>query len=131
MAPPEPASSSSRSSSANDQRTKIMVLATLILLTLISNTCSILAITRRKRKISRMYYFLLNLSVADILTAVLTLIPELIWTCLGPDLELFSSGSSLSSSWVGLGDAACRVAKFLQMVAPYLRSVAYTTYSNI
>ena len=113
MAPPQPQSSSS--SSEDVQRTKIWVLSILILLTLCSNVCSILAITRRKRKISRMYYFLLNLSVADILTAVLTLIPELAWTVFGPDhLPFFSSGG-LSA------DLACRAAKFLQMVAPYLR----------
>ena len=58
-------------------------------------------------KMTRMYYFMLHLSVADILTALLTLLSELIWTFTSP--EFYG------------GNAVCKVVKVLQMVGPYLR----------
>ena len=55
-----------------------------------------------------MYYFMLHLSVADILTALLTLLSELIWTFTFPN-------------FYG-GDFVCKSVKFLQMIGPYLSS---------
>ena len=95
--------------SEDTQNVKVVVLTTMILLTVISNFCSILAIVWRKRKISRMYYFLLHVSVADMLTAFLTLLPELINSVATPEIFATSLG--------------CKTVKFLQMVAPYLRFV--------
>jgi arginine vasopressin receptor 1A len=43
-----------------------------------SNGCSIVAIASRKQKLTRMYFFLLHLSIADILTAFSSLLPELV-----------------------------------------------------
>jgi arginine vasopressin receptor 1A len=88
---------------------KTIALSVLIALTVASNACSMIAIAARKGKVTRMYYFLFNLSVADALTAFLTLLPELVWTEAEPVLR---DG----------GDFACRALKFVQMVAPYLRS---------
>ena len=34
-------------------------------------------------KMTRMYYFMLQLSVADIITAVFTMLPEVLWTLFG------------------------------------------------
>ena len=50
--------------------------------------------------------FLVHLSVADLLTALLTLLPEIAWTLTSP---LFLGG-----------DLLCRTVKFLQMLGPYL-----------
>ena len=88
---------------------KVSVLSALLTLTLASNACSIAGITARSRKISRMYYFLLHLSVADALTALLTLLPELVWTL--EEEKGFGGGNQV----------ACKVAKYLQVLAPYLR----------
>jgi len=55
----------------------------------------------------RMYFFLTHLAVADALTVLLTLLPELLWTLASPNFAP--------------GDDLCRVSKFLQMLAPYLR----------
>ena len=55
-----------------------------------------------------MYYFLLHLSVADVLTAFLTLLPELLRTVLG-------------DAAFPAGDALCRAVKFAQLLAPCLR----------
>ena len=52
-------------------------------------------------KISRMNYFLVHLSLADILTALLTLVPEIAWTITSPE---FLGGNTL-----------CKVVKFLQV----------------
>ena len=55
-----------------------------------------------------MYFFILHLSIADILTAFFTLLPEFAWTFTFP-------------KFYG-GDAVCKVVKFLQIVGPYLSS---------
>ena len=52
--------------------------------------------------------FLVHLSLADLLTALLTLLPEIAWTLTSP---LFHGG-----------DLVCRTVKFLQMLGPYLSS---------
>lgn len=88
--------------------TKISVLSVIIILTVIGNICVILAIFCRQMKMTRMYYFILHLSLADILTAFFTLLPELIWTFTWPN-------------FYG-GDFVCKTVKFLQMVGPYLSS---------
>ena len=55
---------------------------------------------------TRMYYFLVHLSIADLLTALLTLLPEIIWTA---TIDLYG------------GNAVCKITKFAQMIGPYLR----------
>ena len=55
-----------------------------------------------------MYFFILHLSIADILTAVLTLFPELMWTFTFP-------------KWYG-GNALCKFVKMSQVVGPFLSS---------
>ncbi len=88
---------------------KVSLLASLMFLTAASNGCCIAAILNRRprKKMSRMYFFLFHLSVADALTAVTTLLPELTVTAARP--EFYG------------GESACRVVKFVQMIAPYLR----------
>ena len=62
----------------------------------------------RRTKISRMYFFILHLSIADILTAFFTILPELIWTFTYP-------------RFYG-GNALCKILKFSTTVGPYLSS---------
>ena len=62
----------------------------------------------RRTKVSRMYFFILHLSVADILTAFFTLLTELIWTFTAPR---FYGGNIL-----------CKTLKFTQTLGPYLSS---------
>lgn len=106
---------------------KTALLSTLLSLTLLSNVFSIAAIRARARKISRMYYFLLHLSVADALTALLTLAPELVWTLQQQqEVEEEEGGADAASPgrrWESsLGaEALCKSVKFFQMLAPYLR----------
>ncbi|XP_059085865.1 vasopressin V2 receptor-like [Tigriopus californicus] len=93
---------------------KIYVLSSIILLTLLGNGYVFFSIVSRARKtaysyngkMTRMYYFMLHLSSADILTALLTLLSELIWTFTSPH-------------FYG-GNLVCKAVKFLQMIGPYL-----------
>jgi arginine vasopressin receptor 1A len=55
-----------------------------------------------------MYFFILHLSIADILTAFFTLLPEFAWTFTFP-------------KFYG-GNIVCKGVKVLQSVGPYLSS---------
>ncbi len=48
-----------------------------------------------------------HLSIADVITAFTTLLPEFIWTVTAPN-------------FYG-GNMVCKIVKFLQMIGPYLR----------
>ena len=60
-------------------------------------------------KVTRMYFFILHLSIADLLTAIGTLLPEFIWT--------FTSFPDFHG-----GNVGCKIIKYLFMVGPYLSS---------
>ena len=63
---------------------------------------------RKNVNLSRMFYFILHLSIADLLTAFLTLLPEVFWTLTLP--EFYG------------GVVMCKFVKFGQMLGPYLSS---------
>lgn len=87
---------------------KIAVLSTIIILTFLGNSVIIVAISARGSKLTRMFYFILHLSIADLLTAFLTLLPEVAWTLTYPN---FYGGVFM-----------CKFVKFTQMLGPYLSS---------
>jgi len=64
-------------------RWEIAVLTSIFLITLIGNTLILLALYVRRRyqrrKFTRMYFFILHLSVADLLTGLLDVLPQLAW----------------------------------------------------
>ena len=95
-----------------DNEFKVYILSIMITLTILSNLCNLIAILNRKRKkICRMYFFLLNLLFADVLTAFLTLLPELMETIAKTGFDQYNS--------------YCKAVKCLQMFAPYLRLVQF------
>lgn len=68
----------------NLARVEVATLAIIFVVTVIGNTTVLLALwTRRKyagrKKLSRMYFFILHLSVADLITAFLSVLPQLGW----------------------------------------------------
>ena len=93
---------------------------------------------------TRMYYFMLQLSVADIITAVFTMLPEVLWTLFG--LPVLAPGKyrqgfhkeikdflvhsfkffgkenicPICHRFYG-GNFVCKGVKFGQMIGPYLR----------
>ncbi|KAJ9588715.1 hypothetical protein L9F63_017989, partial [Diploptera punctata] len=59
---------------------EIATLTIMFLVTVIGNAAVLLAIsTRPRKKLSRMYYFILHLSIADLCTAFLSILPQLAW----------------------------------------------------
>lgn len=68
----------------NLARVEVATLAIIFVVTVIGNTTVLLALwTRRKyagrKKLSRMYFFILHLSIADLITAFLSVLPQLGW----------------------------------------------------
>lgn len=106
--------SSSSSSSSNTMTTaekiriaKISLLAVLFVFILCGNVFVMLALKSRKLKMNRMYFFLVHLSIADLITGFFNVLPQLAWIVAG--------------RFYG-GDALCKSVKFLQMLGPYLSS---------
>lgn len=94
----------------DDLSTKIYVLLIIIVLTIVGNGIILYLVLSRWRNgssMTRVHYFMLHLSFADVITAFLTLLPELIWTLTAP----FFYG----------GNFVCKAVKFMQMIGPYLR----------
>ena len=94
--------------SLNDQTMKISILSNMAIFILNSNILIIVLILTKNSKISRMHFFLLHLCVADISTALFTLLPEVIWSTTIPEFHG--------------GNISCKTVKFLQMLGPYLSS---------
>lgn len=109
--------------------TKLYLLSVIILLTILGNFSVVVSILMRRwekivhfyihhesmffnyifsTKVTRMYFFILHLSIADILTAFFTLLPEFAWTLTFPQ-------------FYG-GNAMCKIVKIFQSIGPYLSS---------
>lgn len=85
-APPSSSSSEPPLDDARDEylaRWEIAVLTSIFLVTIIGNVLVLLALYARRhyqrRKFTRMYFFILHLSVADLLTGLLDVLPQLAW----------------------------------------------------
>ncbi len=106
--------------------TKLVVLTIIILFTvggngavvgsILSRRYDVLLVDRTSRKgpfvyrgkVTRMYFFILHLSIADLLTAFFTLLPEF--------------GCTLTFPFFYAGNIGCKIMKYLFMVGPYLSS---------
>ncbi|XP_031327220.1 oxytocin receptor-like isoform X2 [Photinus pyralis] len=94
----------------NLAKIEIATLAIIFLVTVLGNGTVLLALWTRRRyagrkKLSRMYFFILHLSVADLITAFLSVLPQLGWEV----TYRFNGGVVL-----------CKVVKFGQTLGPYL-----------
>lgn len=96
-------------------RWEIAVLTSIFLVTLIGNALVLLALYARRRyqrrKFTRMYFFILHLSVADLLTGLLDVLPQLAW-----DITFRFQG----------GAVLCKLIKFGQPFGLYLSSYILT-----
>ncbi|XP_019880458.2 oxytocin receptor-like [Aethina tumida] len=91
---------------------EVAVLAVIFIVTVIGNSTVILALWARRRcagrkKLSRMYFFILHLSIADLITAFLSVLAQLAW-----DITYRFRG----------GYILCKLVKFGQTLGPYLSS---------
>lgn len=96
----------------NLAKIEIATLAVIFLVTIVGNSTVLLALWTRKRyagrkKLSRMYFFILHLSIADLITAFLSVLPQLAWEV----TFRFQGGFLL-----------CKVVKYGQTLGPYLSS---------
>nr|AOC59508.1 inotocin receptor [Lasius niger] len=96
-------------------RWEIAVLTIIFLVTLIGNTLILFALYARRRyqrrKFTRMYFFILHLSIADLLTGLLDVLPQLAW-----DITFRFQG----------GAVLCKLVKFGQPFGVYLSSYVLT-----
>nr|QXN57622.1 inotocin receptor isoform B [Ooceraea biroi] len=121
--PSSPSSSSSPSSlevsdDLRDEylaRWEIAVLTSIFLITIIGNGLVLFALYARRcyqrRKFTRMYFFILHLSIADLLTGLLDVLPQLAW-----DITFRFQG----------GAVLCKLIKFGQPFGLYLSSYILT-----
>ncbi|XP_032679313.1 arg8-vasotocin receptor-like [Odontomachus brunneus] len=99
----------------NLARWEIAVLTSIFLITLIGNILVLLALYAKRhyqrRKLTRMYFFILHLSIADLLTGLLDVLPQLAW-----DITFRFQG----------GAVLCKLIKFSQPFGVYLSSYILT-----
>jgi hypothetical protein len=98
------------SSSPRDEKlasVEIGTLSVILVLAVTSNLTMLIAIwrQRRNRPLSRMYFFMMHLSLADLLVAIFNILPQLAW-----DITYRFQG----------GDVLCRFVKYTQVMTLYL-----------
>lgn len=88
---------------------EIATLAIILLAAILGNLFMVVGIWRQLqfRPMSRMYFFMLHLSVADLLVAVFNILPQLLW-----DITYRFQGT----------DSLCRAVKYFQVMVLYLSS---------
>ena len=83
-----------------------IVLATIFVAALIGNILVLIVVlTTRHRRTTRMAFFILHLTIADLLVAFFSVLPMLIWKS--------------TSTFFG-GDFLCRLITFLMLTATYI-----------
>ncbi|KAH8038658.1 hypothetical protein HPB51_002802 [Rhipicephalus microplus] len=87
------------------KRVRIGIIITMIILSVVGNTvvCCNLLVKQRRRRVSKARVLFLNLAVADLLVACITMASQVVWEVMG-------------RLWIA-GDAFCRFFKFLQTFA--------------
>ncbi|KAH7967482.1 hypothetical protein HPB49_025166 [Dermacentor silvarum] len=87
------------------KRVRIVIIVTMIILSVVGNTvvCCNLLVKQRRRRVSKARVLFLNLAIADLLVACITMTSQVVWEVMG-------------RLWIA-GDAFCRFFKFLQTFA--------------
>ncbi|XP_037561793.1 gonadotropin-releasing hormone receptor [Dermacentor silvarum] len=87
------------------KRARIAIIIVMIIASVIGNTivCWKLVVKRRRRRMSKARVLFLNLAIADLLVACITMTSQVVWEVMG-------------RVWIA-GDAFCRLFKFLQTFA--------------
>ncbi|XP_064090925.1 oxytocin receptor-like [Macrobrachium nipponense] len=86
---------------------EIMTLVAIFVLTVLGNVVVLFILLVRRKKLTRMCYFILSLCISDLITAFLNVLPQLIWEV----TYRFHGGGFL-----------CKAVKFGQLLGPYLNS---------
>lgn len=88
-------------------KVEMAVLALIFILTVLGNCVVLLGIFFRRQKMTRMYYFILHLSVADLITAFFNVLTQLFW--------------EITYRFQG-GNVLCKFVKYTQILGPYSSS---------
>lgn len=88
-------------------KVEMAVLALIFIFTVLGNCVVLLGIFFRRQKMTRMYYFILHLSVADLITAFFNVLTQLFWEI----TYRFQGGNFL-----------CKFVKYTQILGPYSSS---------
>ncbi|NXW86386.1 AVT protein, partial [Alopecoenas beccarii] len=83
---------------------EIAVLGVIFLTASVGNFILILVLWRRRKKLSRMYVFMLHLSIADLVVAFFQVLPQLVW--------------DITDVFIG-PDFLCRIIKYLQLLGMF------------
>ncbi|KAK7073574.1 hypothetical protein SK128_015392 [Halocaridina rubra] len=86
---------------------EIMTLVAIFVLTVFGNVVVLFTLLVRRKKLTRMCYFILSICISDLITAFLNVLPQLIW-----DITYRFHG----------GGFLCKAVKFGQLLGPYLNS---------
>lgn len=108
------ATTASPPAASNERLGQVIVLAAIFIAILVGNVPVVITILFGRLGRTRMYYFLLHLCFADLLTGLFNVIPQLAW--------------ELTRHFHG-GNVLCKSVKFLQILGPYLSSFTLTAMS--
>ncbi|CAL4165288.1 unnamed protein product, partial [Meganyctiphanes norvegica] len=86
---------------------EITTLVLIFVLTVFGNVLVMVLLMIRRKKLTRMCYFILSLCVSDLITALMNVLPQIAW--------------EITHRFKG-GDFLCRAVKFGQILGPYLSS---------
>nr|XP_054757033.1 oxytocin receptor-like [Lytechinus pictus] len=84
---------------------EIFVSSVILVVALFGNSIVVHSLWRRRKKLSRMHFFILHLCVADLLTCLLSIFPQLVW-----DISYLFYAP----------DVICRIVKYGQVFPMYL-----------
>ena len=107
----QPPTDEDTSTSTNVQ---VFVLTLIFVAIVVGNVPIVITIIFGKLGKTRMYYFLLHLCFADLITGFFNVIPQLIW--------------EITRTFHG-GNILCKLVKYLQILGPYLSSFTLTAMS--
>ena len=93
---------------------QVLVLTAIFVAIVVGNVPVVITIIFGKLSRSRMYYFLLHLCLADLITGCFNVIPQLAW--------------ELTRHFYG-GNILCKTVKYLQILGPYLSSYTLAVMS--
>ena len=99
---------------SNERLVQVLVLAVIFIAIVVGNVPVVITILFGRLGRTRMYYFLLHLCFADLITGLFNVIPQLAW--------------ELTRHFHG-GNVLCKTVKFLQILGPYLSSYTLTAMS--
>ncbi|KAM8975202.1 vasopressin V1b receptor [Pelodytes ibericus] len=88
----------------NLARAEVAVLGTILAVTTMGNLGILFAIYRRKKKMTRMHFFIVHLGITDLAVALFQILPQMIW-----DITFRFIGS----------DFLCRVVKYTQVMSMF------------